>query len=100
MLEALVVATGSGFVLGLRYRVPIVVVASAAAALLGPAVAYASGASFWTVAVAPAAAPVALQCGYLGGLLLSFMVARLKPERVMDAPASCLATKDWRGRSV
>jgi len=94
MIEALVLATGLGFLLGLRYRAPAVVVASAAAVVMGPAIAYQAGASFWAVVLAPIGAVVALQCGYLGGLLLSFLVARTRPEREADAPGSCLATKD------
>jgi hypothetical protein len=100
MLEALVLAAGLGFLLGLRYRVPIIVIASAGAAIMAPAVAYVAAASFWAVVIAPALALVALQCGYLGGLLLSFMVTRAKPNRAADAPEGYLATKVWRGRSV
>ena len=101
MLETLVLAAGMGFLLGLRYRVPIVVIASATAVVLGPAVAYIAGASFWAIVIAPAVGLVALQCGYLVGLLLSFMLTRAtKPERHVDAAGGCLAAKDWRGRSI
>jgi hypothetical protein len=94
MLEALVLAAGLGFLIGLRYRVPAVVVASAVAVVLGPVIAHFTGASFWTVMVTPLAALVALQCGYLGGLLLTFGVSRAKP-RGDDAPdEGCLAAKD------
>ena len=84
MLEALALAGGLGFLLGLRYRVPAVVPASAAAALMGPAVAYVSGSELWVVLVASAGAVVALQCGYLGGLLLTFSATRAKPGHDHD----------------
>ena len=79
MLEALVLAGGLGFLLGLRYRVPAVVPASALAAVMGPAVAYVAGAELWVVLIASVGAVVALQCGYLGGLLLTFRAMRAKP---------------------
>ncbi len=81
MLEALVLAGGLGFLLGLRYRVPAVVPASAVAAALGPVVAYLAGAGWWFVLAASAGAVVALQFGYLAGLLLSYLAApRAKPD--------------------
>jgi hypothetical protein len=94
MLEALVLAAGLGVLLGLRYRAPAVVVGSGVAALMGPAVAYVAGASFWVVVIAPVGAVVALQCGYLGGSLLTFMMPRPKPERRLDAPHGCFVAKD------
>jgi hypothetical protein len=84
MLEALVLAGGLGFLLGLRYRVPAVVPASALAAVMGPAVAYVTGAELWVVLIASVGAVVALQCGYLGGLLLTFSATRAKPDHHHD----------------
>jgi hypothetical protein len=96
MLQALVLAAGLGFLLGLRYRVPAVVVASAATAVMAPAVAYMAGASFWPVVLSPAAALVALQCGYLGGLALSFIVAGARPDRDAIGAERRLAAKTPR----
>jgi hypothetical protein len=85
MLEALVLAGGLGFLLGLHYRVPAVIPASAVAAVLGPAVAYLAGAEFWLVLVASVGAVVALQCGYLGGLMLTHLTApRAKSDHDHD----------------
>jgi hypothetical protein len=85
MLEALVLAGGLGFLLGLRFRVPAVVPASAVAAVMGPLVAHLASAGVWAVVGASVGAVVALQCGYLGGLLLSFLTARrAKPDHHRD----------------
>jgi hypothetical protein len=98
MLEALVVAAGVGFLLGLRYRPPTLVVASAAAAVMGPAVAHLTGSSFRIVLLASVGAVVALQCGYLGGSLLNFTVTRAaRPRSEVDTPEGCLAAKEWGG---
>jgi len=89
MLEALVLAGGLGFLLGLRYRVTAVVPASAAAAVLAPCIAYLGGAELWAVLLAAFGAVVALQLGYLGGLLLSFFTApRAKPNHHHDLGSS------------
>jgi hypothetical protein len=69
MLEALFVAGGLGFLLGLRYRVLAAVVASAAIAVASPAVAYTAGAPVWTIVLAPLTAVVALQAGYVAGVI-------------------------------
>jgi hypothetical protein len=87
MFEALVVAAGAGFLLGLRYRPPALVVASAAAVVIGPAVARLMGSSFWIILLAPVGTVVALQCGYLGG--------STRPRSDVDAPDDCLAAKEW-----
>jgi hypothetical protein len=84
MLEALVLAGGLGFLLGLRYRVPAVVPASAMAAVMGPAAAYIAGAELWVVLVASVGAVVVLQLGYLGGMLLTFSATRAKPDHNHD----------------
>jgi hypothetical protein len=98
MLETLVVAAGVGFLLGLRYRPPTLVVASAAAAVMGPVVAHLTGSSFRIVLLASVAAVVALQCGYLGGSLLNFTVTRTpKPRSDVGTSEGCLAAKEWGG---
>jgi hypothetical protein len=94
MLEALLLAAGVGFLLALRFRVPALVVASAVALVLGPVIAHLSGASFWAVVSAPVTTLVALQCGYLGGLLLTYGVSRAKPATEEDAAERGLITKE------
>jgi hypothetical protein len=85
MREALVLAGGLGFLLGLRYRVPAVVPVSAVMAVMGSVVAYLSGAGPWLVVLAAVGAVTALQCGYLAGLLLTFLTApRAKPRHDHD----------------
>jgi hypothetical protein len=81
MFEALIAAAGIGFLLGLRYRVPAAVAASAAAVVAGALVAYLKGASLWAILLLPVGAVVALQCGYLGGLLVAFGVAHNRQRR-------------------
>jgi hypothetical protein len=89
MLEALVLAGGLGFLLGLRYRVPVVVPASAGAVVLGAVVSYLAGSELWIVVISAVGAVVALQLGYLGGLLLSFLTApRAKPDHNRDLGSS------------
>jgi hypothetical protein len=95
MMEALVLAAGAGFLLGLRYRVPALVVASAAAVIAGPAIAHFTSAPTWMVLISPLTTLLALQCGYLGGLLLTYGVSRAKPgQREVDPHEGRLATKD------
>jgi hypothetical protein len=82
MLEALALAGGLGFLLGLRYRVTAVVPASAVAALLTSSIGYLGGFELWVIGLAAFGSVVALQLGYLGGLLLSFFTApRANPDR-------------------
>jgi hypothetical protein len=95
MIEALVLAAGLGFLLALRFRVPALVVASAMAVVLGPVIAHFMGASFWAVVTAPLTTLVALQCGYLGGLLLTHGISRAaEPSSEDDAADSSLFTKE------
>lgn len=85
MLEALVLAGGLGFLLGLRYRVTAVIPASAAAAVLTCGVGYLGGVELWVILLAAFGSVVALQVGYLGGLLLSFFTApRANPDHDHD----------------
>jgi hypothetical protein len=93
MFEALVVAAGSGFLLGLRYRPPALVAASALAAVIGPIIAHLTGASLWIVLLASVGAVVALQCGYLGGSLLNFSITRSNPGSDVNTPDGCVAAK-------
>jgi hypothetical protein len=81
MIEALIAATGIGFLLGLRYRVPAVVVASAAAAVGGAVIAHLKAAPLWAVLLLPVGVVIALQCGYLGGLLVAFGVSQTRERR-------------------
>jgi hypothetical protein len=81
MLEALVAATGIGFLLGLRYRVPAVVVAAAAAAVAGAVIAHLQGGSLGAILLLSVGAVIALQGGYLGGLLVAFGVAHTRQRR-------------------
>jgi hypothetical protein len=71
MLEALIAAAGVGFLLGLRFRVPAVVAASAVVAAATLALALFRGAPLWVALTAPIGAIVALQVGYLVALVLT-----------------------------
>lgn len=94
MFEALVVAAGVGFLLGLRYRAPVLIIASPVAAVMGPAVAHLRGSSFWVLVAASMGGIVALQCGYLAGSLLNFTATRAKPRSDVDTPDGCLAAEE------
>jgi hypothetical protein len=76
MLEALITAAGLGFLLGLRYRIPAVVAASAAVAVATLTLALFRGAPLWVVLIAPMGAIVALQGGYLIALVLTHTTFR------------------------
>lgn len=78
MLEALLASAGLGVLLGLRYRIPAVLVGSVAVAIAGVVLAWFIDASAWTMLTLPAGAVVALQLGYLGGLLLSHAASRAR----------------------
>jgi hypothetical protein len=75
MLGALVAAGGLGLLLGLRYRVPAALAASVVAAIAVGLIALITGASGWAVLAGATGAAVALQVGYVGGLLLAFAAA-------------------------
>ncbi|HEX5957805.1 MAG TPA: hypothetical protein VFY92_04000 [Hyphomicrobiaceae bacterium] len=76
MLEALLASGGLGVLLGLRYRIPAALVASVGVAIAGVVLAWFINASAWTVLTIPVGAVVALQLGYLGGLLLFHAASR------------------------
>jgi hypothetical protein len=96
MLEALLLAGGLGFLLGLRYRVPVVVPASAGAFVLGAVVSYLAGAKLWIILVLSVGAVVVLQLGYLGGLLLSFLTApRAEPDHNHDLGSPERYSERW-----
>lgn len=75
MLGALVATGGLGLLLGLRYRIPAALAASVVVAVVVGMVALVTGASAWAVLAGAAGAAIALQLGYLCGLLLAFATA-------------------------
>jgi hypothetical protein len=75
VLVALVGAASLGLLLGLRWRVPAVLLASAAVAVATGAAAYLTGSAPWAALIAAIGAVAALQCGYLCGLVLAIAVA-------------------------
>jgi hypothetical protein len=96
MLEALSIAGGLGFLIGLRYRVLAVAVVSAAVAAVGAVVAYDAGAPLWIILLGPLAAVVALQAGYVAGVVSghAFVTryARLRDGRTEHRAPKGLAT--------
>lgn len=68
MLWAYAAAGGLGLLLGLRYRVPAVLVASAVFALGSVAIAPSTGWSPWVTLAVTFGGALTLQCGYLVGL--------------------------------
>ncbi len=84
MLWAYAVAGGLGLVLGLRYRVPAVLVASAAYTLASITVAPFAGWSLWATLAVVFGGAFALQCGYLVGLGLVCVATRARhwPRRI------------------
>ena len=78
MLGTLVAAGGLGVLLGLRYRVPALLVASIAVAAAAAAIAIHTQASPLAVLALTLGAAATLQCGYLCGLLVAYAASRAK----------------------
>jgi hypothetical protein len=75
----MLIATGAlGVLLGLRYRVTAVLVASPVVAIAGAAVAIATGSSAFVAVALSWGAIGVLQGGYLAGLLIAYAVCRLR----------------------
>ena len=81
MLWAYAGVSGFGLLLGLRYRAPAVIVASAVLMLLGATICRLAGWSIWTAMAAAFSSVLALQCGYLVGLLLTCVASRILSVR-------------------
>ena len=77
MLWAYASASGLGLLLGLRYRAPAVIAGSVVLTLLGAPVCRLAGWSTWTAVAAAFSSVLALQCGYLAGLLLTCVASRI-----------------------
>lgn len=78
MFWAYAAAGGLGLLLGLRYRVPAVLAASAAFALLSIAIAPFAGWSPWATLAVALGGAFTLQCGYLAGLMMMCAAARAR----------------------
>jgi hypothetical protein len=76
MLWAFAAAASIGLVLGLRFRAPSVIVASAIVVAGGVAVAPLTGLPFWTALAAILGGLCALQGGYIVGLMLWCALSR------------------------
>jgi hypothetical protein len=85
VLVALVGAGGLGLLLGLRYRVPALLVASAVVAAAATAAACLTESAPWAVLILPFGAVAALQCGYLCGVALAFAAHGRARARAPDA---------------
>jgi hypothetical protein len=81
MLGTLATAGGIGFLLGLRYQVPAVLLASMPVAVAAVAAAVLKGASALGVLASSVGAVAVLQCGYVGGLLVAYAVSRAWQRR-------------------
>jgi hypothetical protein len=66
----------SGIFLGLRFRIPVLLVTSALCLLATAAESVARGDGFWHSAMAVGLSLAALQCGYLVGTTLVFSVGK------------------------
>jgi hypothetical protein len=66
----------SGMFLGLRFRIPMLLVTNALCLLATAAESVARGDGFWHSAMAVALSLAALQCGYLVGTTLVFSTAK------------------------
>lgn len=90
MLWAYVFAGATGFLLGLRYRVPALLAASALAVLASPAVIALAAIPVWQALAMIAGTLAILQCGYLAGLVLLWAVvwSKQREPSVLAGPAS------------
>ena len=93
MLWAFAAAASIGLVLGLRFRAPSVIVASAIVVAGGVAVAPLTGLPFWTALAGILGGLCALQGGYIVGLMLWCAVSRASGPR-HGAPGDRAASKD------
>jgi hypothetical protein len=69
-----------GLFLGLRFRAPAVIAASAIILVGGAVVAPLIGLSLWAALAAPLGAMCALQSGYIVGLMLWCAISRPRPQ--------------------
>lgn len=81
MLWAYASAGGFGLLLGLRYRASAVIAASAVLMLLGATACRLAGWSIWSAVAGAFSSALALQCGYVVGLLLTCAASRIVSVR-------------------
>src|SRR5262245_8569104 len=81
LLGTLLATAALGVLLGLRYRVPAVLLASFAVAIAGAVVAAFSGASVLAALALSWGGVAALQCGYVVGLLIGYALWRVRRWR-------------------
>jgi hypothetical protein len=77
MLWLYITAGGVGLILGLRFRVPAVVAASAVLLVGAITVGLVAGWSIWTTLAAAFGGAFILQCSYFAGLLLMCAFSRI-----------------------
>lgn len=78
MFSVMIGAAGIGLLLGLSLRVSAVVAASAAISVVGLSIAPFADVPAVTAALTTFGSLLALQCGYLGGLALSYARSRMR----------------------
>ena len=82
-----------GAALGLRFKVMILVPALVSTALFGTIVGLTRGDQFWSIAIIVILLGMAIQVGYLAGILLRATIASVRAQRVR---AQTVSVRDRR----
>jgi hypothetical protein len=79
--ELAIIGVVVGVVLGLRYKILILVPALPFAMILAIAVGVGRADTFWSIVLTAVALVIAVQLGYLAGILIHAAIAAIRPSR-------------------
>jgi hypothetical protein len=82
--ELAIIGVVAGIVLGLRYKILILVPAVLFAMILAIIIGIGRADSFWSIVLTTVALVVAVQLGYLAGIAVHAVIAAIRPPRKED----------------
>ena len=94
--ELAIIGAVVGIVLGLRYKILILVPALMFAMTLAIIVGVASADNFWSVVLTTVAVVIAVQLGYLAGIVIRAVIAAIRPPRKDDRNSNTEIVYGWR----
>src|SRR5215470_14780585 len=98
--ELAIIGVVVGIVLGLRYKILILVPAVLFAMILAIAVGVGRADSFWSIVLATVALVIAVQLGYLAGIAIYAAIAAMRPPRKdggkSDSEIACAWRHAWQ----
>lgn len=98
--ELAIIGVVVGVVLGLRYKILILVPAVLFAMILAIVVGVGRADSFWSIVLATVALVIALQVGYLAGIAIHAAIAAMRPPRKdggkSDSEIACAWQHAWQ----